>query len=254
MKREAYVPIGPETAKLIKVQQQVAADRFPGRRPGLFPGKRQNLDGSHHLSGTDYRKKLYEWLEEVDIRDDVGLPVKMTPHQWRHTFATRLTDQNCPQEVIQRLLDHSSPQMTAHYAHLKDKKIRAEWEKATKVNCDGEVVALGPQHPLNDAIWMNSRLGRATMALPNGYCGLPLTQTCEAANQCLTCPMFLTTKDFLDEHHKQRTATARLIAVAESNGQFRMVQTNTAVLHKLDRIIDQLDDKAGPCSPTTPTT
>ena len=151
----------------------------------------------------------------------------MTPHQWRHTFATRLTDRNCPQEVIQRLLDHSSPAMVAIYAHLKDKKIRQEWEKATKVNSDGDVVTLDPTHPLNEAIWTNSRLGRATMALPNGYCGLPLTQNCETANQCLTCPMFLTTKDFLPQHRRQRSETARLIAVAEGNGQFRMVQTNT---------------------------
>jgi hypothetical protein len=52
--------------------------------------------------------------------------------------------------------------------------------------------------------------------------------------------MFLTTKDFLPQHRLQRSETARLIAVAEGNGQFRMVQTNTDVLHKLDRIIDQL--------------
>ena len=80
------------------------------------------------------------------------------------------------------------------------------------------------------------------MALPNGYCGLPLTQNCETANQCLTCPMFLTTRDFLPQHRQQRSETARLIAVAEANGQFRMVQTNTTVLHKLDRIIDQLTE------------
>jgi len=78
------------------------------------------------------------------------------------------------------------------------------------------------------------------MALPNGYCGLPLTQNCETANQCLDCPMFLTTKDFLGQHQHQRNETARLIAVAENNGQFRMVQTNTVVLTKLDRIIGQL--------------
>lgn len=66
--------------------------------------------------------------------------------------------------------------------------------------------------------------------------------------------MFLTTKAFLPEHHRQRSATARLIAVAENNGQFRMVQTNTAVLHKLDRIIDQLVDGTRGCSPTTAST
>lgn len=240
MKREAYVPIGPDTAELVKLQQQAVLDRFPRGRPCLFPSRIGNPDGSRHLSDSTYRQRLYTWLSEVDVRDATGRPLKMTPHQWRHTFATRLTDRGCPQEVIQRLMDHGSPQMTAHYARLKDQRIRQEWEKATKVGTDGQVVTLDPAHPLNEAIWANNRLGRATMALPNGYCGLPLTQTCETANQCLDCPMFLTTKEFLPQHLQQRSDTARLIATAESNGQFRMVQRNSAVLDKLDRIISTL--------------
>jgi hypothetical protein len=32
--------------------------------------------------------------------------------------------------------------------------------------------------------------------------------------------MFLTTRDFLPQHRRQRSDTARLIAVAEGNGQF----------------------------------
>ncbi len=242
MKREAYVPIGPDTADLIKAQQQAVLEHFPTGRPCLFPGRSGNPDGSRHLSDATYRTQLYAWLAKVDIRDDVGRPLKMTPHQWRHTFGTRLNEQGCPQEVIQRLLDHGSPQMTAHYARTKDKRVRQEWEKARKVGADGQVVTLDPAHPLNDAMWANNRLGRATMALPNGYCGLPLTQTCETANQCLDCPMFLTTKEFLPQHRQQRSDTARLIATAEGNGQFRMVQTNTTVLDKLDRIISTLQD------------
>ena len=59
-------------------------------------------------------------------------------------------------------------------------------------------------------------LARATMALPNGYCGLPLQQTCPHANACLTCPMFLTTPDFLPQHHAQRQQTLELITAAEA--------------------------------------
>lgn len=251
MKREAFVPIGMDTAELIKVQQQAVLHRFPNGRPCLFPSRVGNPDGTRHLSDSTYRERLYAWLSQVDIRDATGRPLKMTPHQWRHTFATRLTDQGCPQEVIQRLLDHGSPQMTAHYARLKDQRIRQEWEQATKVGSEGQLVTLDPTHPLNEAVWANNRLGRATMALPNGYCGLPLTQTCETANQCLDCPMFLTTKEFLPQHQQQRSDTARLIATAESNGQFRMVQTNTVVLHKLDRIIGTLQSDGRDSNLTT---
>jgi Phage integrase, N-terminal SAM-like domain len=54
----------------------------------------------------------------------------------------------------------------------------------------------------------------------------------------------VTTKDFLPQHQQQRSDTARLIGTAEGNGQFRMVQTNTTVLHKLDRIISTLGSSA----------
>ena len=39
---------------------------------------------------------------------------------------------------------------------------------------------------------LQQRLGRATQALPNGYCGLPVQKSCPHANACLTCPVFLT--------------------------------------------------------------
>jgi hypothetical protein len=36
--------------------------------------------------------------------------------------------------------------------------------------------------PLAGAVWMKNDLARAKMALPNGYCTLPLQQKCEFAN------------------------------------------------------------------------
>jgi integrase len=37
-----------------------------------------------------YRIMLNRWLVLCDIRDEHGDPVHLTPHQWRHTFASRL--------------------------------------------------------------------------------------------------------------------------------------------------------------------
>lgn len=68
--------------------------------------------------------------------------------------------------------------MTAHYARLHDTTVREHWEKARKINISGHTVALDPDGPLAEAAWAKQRLARATQALPNGYCGLPLQQTC----------------------------------------------------------------------------
>ncbi|WP_405673686.1 tyrosine-type recombinase/integrase [Streptomyces sp. NBC_01530] len=79
-----------------------------------------NPDGTRPLTTHSYRGQLDLWLERCDVRDEHGLTVHLTPHQWRHTFGTRLINRDVPQEVVRVLLDHSSGEMTAHYARLHD--------------------------------------------------------------------------------------------------------------------------------------
>jgi len=88
---------------------------------------------------------------------------------------------------------------------------------------------------------MNYNLARAKMALPNGYCGLPLQKSCPHANLCLTCPVFITTPDFLPQHRNQRTQTLQLITAAEARGQQRLAESNRTVLANLDTIITTLE-------------
>jgi hypothetical protein len=106
----------------------------PGGTPVLFPRLTTNIDGTRAVSGGTYREALYRWLENCDVRDEHGKPVHLTPHQWRHTLGTVLINRDVPQHVVQKILDHDSPLMTAHYARLSDKTVREHWEKARKVN------------------------------------------------------------------------------------------------------------------------
>jgi hypothetical protein len=82
------------------------------------------------------------------------------------------------------------------------------------------------------------------MALPNGYCGLPLRQKCPHANACLDSPVFVTTAEFLPQHHSQLAATRTLIATAEADGHFRMVEMNRRVADNLEAIITTLEHPA----------
>ncbi|WP_372412278.1 tyrosine-type recombinase/integrase [Streptomyces luteireticuli] len=90
------------------------------------------------MHGGTYRRVLTPWLERCDARDEHGHPVHLTPHQWRHTLGTWLTNRDVPQEVVRKILDHDSHEMTAHYARLHDTTVRRHWEKARKVNISGE--------------------------------------------------------------------------------------------------------------------
>jgi len=211
----------------------------------LFPRPTKNPDSRAPVASSTYRLALYRWLARCQVRDTHGRPVALTPHQWRHTLGTRLINRDVPQEVVRRILDHDSPQMTAHYARLHDTTVRRHWEAARKVDITGQAVMVDPAGPLAEAAWAKQRLGRATQALPNGFCGLPVQKTCPHANACLTCPMFLTTAEFLPQHRTHRGQVIELITAAEARGQTRLVEMNQQVLGNLDRIIDTLADDAG---------
>ena len=204
-----------------------------------------NPDGRKPLSTHSYRGQLRDWLDRCDVRDEHGRPVHLTPHQWRHTFGTRLINRDVPQEVVRVLLDHSSGEMTAHYARLHDTTVRRHWENARKVNAKGETVTIDPGGPLAEANWAKQRLGRATQALPNGYCGLPVQKTCPHANACLTCPMFITTPEFLPQHREHRQQVLQIITAAEARGQARLAEMNQQVLGNLDNIITALEVDSG---------
>jgi hypothetical protein len=60
-------------------------------------------------------------------------------------------------------------------------------------------------------------------------------------NACLTCPDFQTTPEFLDIHRSQATTNRRLIARADTNGQFRLAANLRQVQASLDRIIPALE-------------
>jgi hypothetical protein len=61
------------------------------------------------------------------------------------------------------------------------------------------------------------------------------------ANACLTCPDFQTTPEFLDIHRQQAKTNRKLIARAEANGQFRLVDNLRQVQASLERIIPALE-------------
>ncbi|MFI8085360.1 tyrosine-type recombinase/integrase [Kitasatospora sp. NPDC086009] len=241
MKREALVPIDEEVEAEITAQQRRVLERWPDGSRWLFPAPRMNPDGARPLTTHSYRGQLAVWLERCEVRDEHGRPVQLTPHQWRHTFGTRLINRDVPQEVVRVLLDHSSGEMTVHYARLHDTTVRRHWERARKVNIKGESVTVSPDGPLAEATWANQRLGRTTQALANGYCGLPMQKTCPHANACLTCPMFLTTTEFLPQHREQRQQLLQIVSAAEARGQARVVEMNQQVLGNLQRIITTLE-------------
>ena len=57
--------------------------------------------------------------------------------------------------------------------------------------------------------------------------------------------MFVTTAEFLPQHHAQRQQTLQIISVAEANGHARVAEMNRQVAANLDKIITALEADGG---------
>lgn len=78
-----------------------------------------------------FRNRLNNHLSEQSIRNMVNnyaksanVPMHITPHMFRHTFATALLDEDVDIRYIQQLLGHSSIVTTQIYTHISTNKLR----------------------------------------------------------------------------------------------------------------------------------
>lgn len=239
---EQLTPLSAKAAAAIGAQRDEVARRWP-TSPWLFPASRANPDGARPFDYGTLRGRLGRWQEAINLHDEAGRPVRVSAHRWRHTVGTRLINQGVPEHVVQRLLGHASPLMTATYARLHDSTVREAFDAycQRRVNIDGERLAYDPVAPTAEAEWVKHHLGRIQAGLPNGYCGRPPQQDCPHPNACLTCADFQTTVEFLPTHRRQADETAKLIAAAEADGHHRLADNHRQVLGHLQRIIPTLE-------------
>jgi integrase len=243
VRAEQLIPLSARAAAAIRSQQEHVLAQWPAGSPWLFPGIAGNDDGAKAYSHRTFAQQLAHWQRVIDLRDQAGQPVTVTGHQFRHTLGTRLINSGVPQHVVQKLLGHASPHMTAHYARIHDTTIREAFDRyqSQRVNITGQALGYDPDAPTAAAEWVKHNLSRIRDSLPNGYCGRPPQQDCPHPNACLTCPDFQTTPQFLDIHRRQSVTNLRLITRADANGQSRLAANLRQVQASLDSIIPALE-------------
>jgi len=239
MRAEHLLPLSPRAAEAISAQQQRVSEPTE-TTAWLFPSR---SDPDQALPYDTFRSAFVAWQGQIGLHDEAGRPVRVTLHRLRHTLGTRLINADVPQHVIQRLLCHASPALTAVYAHIHDSTIRAEFERycQTRVDVEGKLLGFDPEAVTADAEWVKHRLSRAADTLPNGYCGRPAQQDCPHPNACLTCPDFQTTVEFRPVHRQQAQLTRDHLAAAETEGRDRTAANHRKVLVNLDKIVASLE-------------
>lgn len=243
MAAEQMIPLSPGAADAIRDQQAHLQDRFDVPPPVLFPADNANPDATRSISYGTLRDRLSRWERDIGLHDETGQPVAVTAHQFRHTLGTRMINQGVPQHIVQKMLGHASPQMTARYATIHDSTVRAAFDdyQRRRVDINGQRLDFDPAAPAADAEWVKHNLSRVAASLPNGYCGRPPQQDCPHPNACLTCPDFQTTPQFLPLHRRQRDDTLVLLSAAEQAGNTRLVANHRQVADNLGQVIDALE-------------
>lgn len=243
MATEQLVPLSQRAAEAVRAQQDHLRDRWPAGPARLFPASVANPDGARPFSYGTLQHRLLRWQQDIDLRDEAGQHVSVTAHQFRHTLGTRLINADVPQHVVQKMLGHASPQMTARYATIHDATVRAAFDdyQQRRVDIHGKHLPFDPEAPSAEAEWIKHNLARVQASLPNGYCGRPPQQDCPHPNACLTCPDFQTTPTFLSIHRRQRDDTLQLIDLAEQRGNARLAHNHRQVADNLQAVVTALE-------------
>lgn len=114
--KERLVPIGDEAVKYISLYretQRVHIPQKPGKEDVLFLNRR----------GSQLTRVMI-FLIIKELAKKAGITKKVSPHTFRHSFATHLVEGGADLRAVQEMLGHESITTTEIYTHLDREFLR----------------------------------------------------------------------------------------------------------------------------------
>ena len=97
-------------------------------------GRKEYLEGNdsdYLIVGKNESKLTTRRIEQIinDLIKRTSIKMNITPHMFRHTFATHLLDQGADLVAVQELLGHESLASTEIYTHISNEHLREVYYK-----------------------------------------------------------------------------------------------------------------------------
>jgi integrase len=171
---ERMVPLQPET---LAVLDHWMAHRGPQR---AIPHPRHGrpteflfLDHGTRPTAFRLRSGLRRAVTVAGLRGRDGAPLKVTPHQLRHTFGTSLINGGIGLPALMALMGHVTPEMTLRYAKLASPTIRAAYHSAMDTLRSRQalpIIAIGGAPVIPDRVqWLRAEMLKTRLAHGSSY-------------------------------------------------------------------------------------
>ncbi len=173
---------------------------------------------AQRLGATRLRNGLLAAADAAGLRDPVGQPFTVTPHQLRHTYATALANAGMSLQALMALLGHVTPEMTIRYATLASPTLRGAYDEAMgKMRRQLTLTPVGRPIVPDKVSWLANEMLKTRVA--HGYCSRHESQgACPYANICETCDNYTPATEFEPALTDQLADIQALEADAQDRG------------------------------------
>ena len=197
------------------------------------------------IGASRIRRGLDAAVHAAALHTPSGAPLRVTPHQLRHTYATSLVNAGMSLQALMSLLGHVTPEMTLRYASLSNITVRTAYDQAiTRVRDRRQLpLVVGDRPVIPDRIdWLHAEMLKTRVA--HGYCSRHLAaEACPYANICEQCDNFTTSTEFLPQLQAQLVDETALRDDAQTRGWDSEVARHARVIASLQHHLNRLTSK-----------